>query len=133
GPAALRAEVEGRGEGVRRDDADVRQIDPQLLRQHLGRASQRAAADLGRAGVQRDGAVRVDLHVHARGSARRRPPAAGEPLTAPALGPPLAPPDRHRCLAQALLEAAVAIGWSERRPERWRGKGLACGWWTTTG
>jgi CO/xanthine dehydrogenase Mo-binding subunit len=36
-------------------------------------------------------------------------------------------------LEECLRRAAAAIGWSERRPRRWRGKGLACGWWTTTG
>src|SRR5436309_7775277 len=36
-------------------------------------------------------------------------------------------------LEECLRRAADAIGWSERKPERWRGKGLACGWWTTTG
>ena len=36
-------------------------------------------------------------------------------------------------LEECLLKAAAAIGWSDRRPEKWRGKGLACGWWTTTG
>lgn len=36
-------------------------------------------------------------------------------------------------LEECLRRAAAAIGWSDRRPERWRGKGLACGWWTTTG
>lgn len=36
-------------------------------------------------------------------------------------------------LEECLLRAAAAIGWSERRPGPWRGKGLACGWWTTTG
>jgi CO/xanthine dehydrogenase Mo-binding subunit len=36
-------------------------------------------------------------------------------------------------LEECLRRAAAAIGWSERRPGRWRGKGLACGWWTTTG
>lgn len=36
-------------------------------------------------------------------------------------------------LEECLRKAAAAIGWSERRPQRWRGKGLACGWWTTTG
>jgi CO/xanthine dehydrogenase Mo-binding subunit len=35
-------------------------------------------------------------------------------------------------LEECLRKAAAAIGWSERRPEKWRGKGLACGWWTTT-
>jgi CO/xanthine dehydrogenase Mo-binding subunit len=36
-------------------------------------------------------------------------------------------------LEECLRKAAAAIGWSERRPGKWRGKGLACGWWTTTG
>ncbi len=36
-------------------------------------------------------------------------------------------------LEECLLRAAKAIGWDERRPGPWRGKGLACGWWTTTG
>jgi CO/xanthine dehydrogenase Mo-binding subunit len=31
------------------------------------------------------------------------------------------------------MRAAAAIGWSDRRPALGRGKGLACGWWTTTG
>src|SRR5437016_13067374 len=29
--------------------------------------------------------------------------------------------------------AAAAIARNYRQPSRWRGKGLACGWWTTTG
>ncbi|MBI4276980.1 MAG: xanthine dehydrogenase family protein molybdopterin-binding subunit [Armatimonadetes bacterium] len=33
----------------------------------------------------------------------------------------------------ALLRAAQAIGWEERRSGPFRGKGLACSWWTTTG
>lgn len=40
-------------------------------------------------------------------------------------------------LEAALRRAADAIGWDlpseRRRAERYRGKGLACGWWTTTG
>jgi CO/xanthine dehydrogenase Mo-binding subunit len=36
-------------------------------------------------------------------------------------------------LEECLRKAAAAIGWDDRRPGRWRGKGLACGWWTTTG
>lgn len=36
-------------------------------------------------------------------------------------------------LEECLLRAAEAIGWKERRPAPGRGKGLACGWWTTTG
>ncbi|MCI0548374.1 MAG: xanthine dehydrogenase family protein molybdopterin-binding subunit [Candidatus Rokubacteria bacterium] len=36
-------------------------------------------------------------------------------------------------LEECLRRAAAAIGWSERRPGPGRGKGLACGWWTTTG
>jgi CO/xanthine dehydrogenase Mo-binding subunit len=36
-------------------------------------------------------------------------------------------------LEECLRKAAAAIGWHERRPGAWRGKGLACGWWTTTG
>src|SRR5215468_1549368 len=36
-------------------------------------------------------------------------------------------------LEECLRKAAAAIGWSDRRPEKWRGKGIACGWWTTTG
>jgi CO/xanthine dehydrogenase Mo-binding subunit len=36
-------------------------------------------------------------------------------------------------LEECLRKAAAAIGWSERRPSPGRGKGLACGWWTTTG
>ncbi len=35
-------------------------------------------------------------------------------------------------LAECLEKAAAAIGWSERRPARNRGKGLACGWWMTS-
>jgi CO/xanthine dehydrogenase Mo-binding subunit len=34
---------------------------------------------------------------------------------------------------ECLRRAADAIGWSDRRPGPGRGKGLACGWWTTTG
>jgi CO/xanthine dehydrogenase Mo-binding subunit len=36
-------------------------------------------------------------------------------------------------LEECLVKAAAAIGWTDRRPEPGRGKGLACGWWTTTG
>jgi CO/xanthine dehydrogenase Mo-binding subunit len=36
-------------------------------------------------------------------------------------------------LEECLLKAAAAIGWRERRPAPGRGKGLAIGWWTTTG
>ena len=36
-------------------------------------------------------------------------------------------------LEECLLRAAKAIGWENRKPGPWRGKGLACGWWTTTG
>lgn len=32
-----------------------------------------------------------------------------------------------------LRKAAQAIGWDERRPGPGRGKGIACGWWMTTG
>jgi CO/xanthine dehydrogenase Mo-binding subunit len=36
-------------------------------------------------------------------------------------------------LEECLRRAAAAIGWAERRPAPGRGKGIACGWWTTTG
>jgi len=36
-------------------------------------------------------------------------------------------------LEECLRRAAAAIGWDDRRPTPGRGKGLACGWWTTTG
>jgi CO/xanthine dehydrogenase Mo-binding subunit len=36
-------------------------------------------------------------------------------------------------LEECLVKAAAAIGWTDRRPEPGRGKGLACSWWTTTG
>lgn len=36
-------------------------------------------------------------------------------------------------LEECLLKAAEAIDWQQRRPAPWRGKGIACGWWTTTG
>jgi CO/xanthine dehydrogenase Mo-binding subunit len=36
-------------------------------------------------------------------------------------------------LEECLRKAAAAIGWEERRPGPWRARGLACGWWTTTG
>ena len=36
-------------------------------------------------------------------------------------------------LEECLVKAAAAIGWQDRRPAPGRGKGLACGWWTTTG
>jgi CO/xanthine dehydrogenase Mo-binding subunit len=36
-------------------------------------------------------------------------------------------------LEECLRKAAAAIAWNDRRPTQWRGKGLACGWWTTTG
>lgn len=34
---------------------------------------------------------------------------------------------------ECLLKAAEAIGWNDRKPSRGRGKGIACGWWMTTG
>lgn len=36
-------------------------------------------------------------------------------------------------LEECLVKVAGAIGWKDRRPGPGRGKGLACGWWTTTG
>jgi len=36
-------------------------------------------------------------------------------------------------LEECLRKAAAAIGWGERRPAPGRAKGIACGWWTTTG
>lgn len=36
-------------------------------------------------------------------------------------------------LEECLVRAAAAIGWRDRRPAPGRGKGIACGWWTTTG
>ncbi len=36
-------------------------------------------------------------------------------------------------LEECLRRAAEAIDWKTRKPGPWRGKGLACGWWTTTG
>src|SRR5436309_1825074 len=36
-------------------------------------------------------------------------------------------------LEECLRRAAAAIGWADRRSTADRGKGLACGWWTTTG
>jgi CO/xanthine dehydrogenase Mo-binding subunit len=36
-------------------------------------------------------------------------------------------------LEECLRRAADAIGWRDRQPGPGRGKGLACGWWTTTG
>lgn len=36
-------------------------------------------------------------------------------------------------LEECLLKVADAIGWKDRKPCPWRGKGIACGWWTTTG
>jgi CO/xanthine dehydrogenase Mo-binding subunit len=36
-------------------------------------------------------------------------------------------------LEECLRRAADAIGWGDRRPGPGRGKGLAIGWWTTTG
>src|SRR3989441_10428586 len=36
-------------------------------------------------------------------------------------------------LEECLRRAADAIGWRDRRPRAGRGKGIACGWWTTTG
>ncbi|MCC7347081.1 MAG: xanthine dehydrogenase family protein [Variibacter sp.] len=35
-------------------------------------------------------------------------------------------------LEECLRKAADAIGWENRRPGVGRGKGIACGWWTTT-
>ena len=34
---------------------------------------------------------------------------------------------------ECLRKAAQAIGWDQRRPGPGRGKGIACGWWMTTG
>ena len=45
---------------------------------------------------------------------------AGDPLSAVSI-------------AECLTKAAEAIGWHDRRPARGRGKGIACGWWMTTG
>jgi CO/xanthine dehydrogenase Mo-binding subunit len=45
---------------------------------------------------------------------------AGEPLSAVSV-------------VECLQKAAEAIGWRDRRPARGRGKGIACGWWMTTG
>ena len=36
-------------------------------------------------------------------------------------------------IEECLRRAADAIGWGDRRPKPGRGKGIACGWWTTTG
>ena len=36
-------------------------------------------------------------------------------------------------LEECLRKVADAIGWANRRPGPGRGKGLACGWWTTSG
>jgi CO/xanthine dehydrogenase Mo-binding subunit len=36
-------------------------------------------------------------------------------------------------LEECLRKVAEAIGWKDRRPRPGRGKGIACGWWTTTG
>jgi CO/xanthine dehydrogenase Mo-binding subunit len=36
-------------------------------------------------------------------------------------------------LEECLRKAAEAIGWTDRRPAPGRGKGIACGWWTTSG
>jgi len=36
-------------------------------------------------------------------------------------------------LEECLLKVAEAIRWNDRRPAPGRGKGIACGWWTTTG
>jgi len=45
---------------------------------------------------------------------------AGEPLSAVSV-------------EECLRKAAQAIGWDKRRPGPGRGKGIACGWWMTTG
>ena len=45
---------------------------------------------------------------------------AGEPLSAVSV-------------EECLRRAAQAIGWHDRRPAPGRGKGIACGWWMTTG
>lgn len=39
---------------------------------------------------------------------------------------------KHVSLQQCLRAAADAIGWNDRRPGSGRGKGIACGWWSTT-
>ena len=36
-------------------------------------------------------------------------------------------------LEECLRKVADAIGWANRRPGPGRGKGIACGWWTTSG
>lgn len=36
-------------------------------------------------------------------------------------------------IEECLRKAADAIGWRNRKPARGRGKGIACGWWMTTG
>jgi CO/xanthine dehydrogenase Mo-binding subunit len=36
-------------------------------------------------------------------------------------------------LEECLRRAAAAIGWNDPRPAKGRGKGIACGWWMTTG
>jgi CO/xanthine dehydrogenase Mo-binding subunit len=36
-------------------------------------------------------------------------------------------------LEECLRKVADAIGWADRRPAPGRGKGIACGWWTTSG
>ena len=45
---------------------------------------------------------------------------AGEPLTSVSV-------------EECLRKAAEAIGWHDRKLSRGRGKGIACGWWMTTG
>ncbi|MBK8740607.1 MAG: xanthine dehydrogenase family protein molybdopterin-binding subunit [Betaproteobacteria bacterium] len=36
-------------------------------------------------------------------------------------------------IEECLRRAAAAIGWDDRKPAPGRGKGIACGWWMTTG
>ena len=36
-------------------------------------------------------------------------------------------------IEECLRKAAAAIGWQDRNPAPGRGKGIACGWWMTTG
>src|SRR5262249_56448153 len=95
---------ERRRKRVRRHDADVREIDAELLGEDLGGARERTRADLGGARVESHRAIRIDLHVDAGGAARRRPPAARETLAPAGPGPAVLPADGGCRSHQALFQ-----------------------------
>ena len=127
GAAALGAEIERRREGIGRYDADVGEIDAQLFRENLGGAGEGSGADLRRARVERHRAIGIDLHVHARGAASRRPPAAREALAAAGLGPAVLPADSRRRLHETLFQPDAARAPVPSAPRRPRGRCSSAG------